>query len=133
KQSSARFKPRSKRKDHDYLFTTTNGEKPISGFSKAKARLDKEMLRWWRVIGRTKGKDRRKKTFEPWKIHDTRRVVRRRWRAAVTETPRGHLRWLAAPRTARSPSIITSKNYPSSTFSLSAGRTGTRSFRSGSF
>jgi integrase len=68
--------PRSKKADHDYLFSTTGGAKPVSGFSKAKARLDVKMLRPWRAIGRTKGEDRRAKAPEPWVIHDVRRTCR---------------------------------------------------------
>ena len=44
----------------DHLFTTTYGEKPVGGFSKAKARLDKLM------------------SASPWVIHDIRRTVRTR-------------------------------------------------------
>jgi len=44
----------------DHLFTTTFGEKPIAGFSKGKARLDKLMK------------------APPWVIHDIRRTVRTR-------------------------------------------------------
>jgi integrase len=68
--------PRFKKPGHDCLFTTTDGAKPISGFSKAKKRLDKKVLLTWRAIGRTKGEDRRTKVLEPWTIHDIRRVVR---------------------------------------------------------
>ena len=56
----------------DFLFSTTFGVKPISGFSKAKARLDRRMLLTWRALG----DDRRGKAFEPFVIHDIRRVVR---------------------------------------------------------
>jgi integrase len=45
----------------DYLFSTTFGEKPVSGFSKAKARLDQ-------LMG----------CAEPFKLHDLRRTVRTR-------------------------------------------------------
>jgi integrase len=45
----------------DYLFSTTFGEKPVSGFSKAKARLDQ-------LMGHS----------EPFKLHDLRRTVRTR-------------------------------------------------------
>jgi integrase len=45
----------------DYLFSTTFGEKPASGFSKAKARLDQ-------LMGNP----------EPFKLHDLRRTVRTR-------------------------------------------------------
>jgi integrase len=44
----------------DYLFSTTFGEKPVAGFSKGKARLDKLM------------------GAPPWVIHDIRRTVRTR-------------------------------------------------------
>ena len=44
----------------DHLFTTTYGEKPVGGFSKAKVRLDKLM------------------SAAPWVIHDIRRTVRTR-------------------------------------------------------
>jgi integrase len=43
----------------DHLFSTTFGEKPVNGFSKAKERLDKLM-----------------NTVEPWVIHDLRRTMR---------------------------------------------------------
>jgi integrase len=66
--------PRFKRGDH--LFSTTFGEKPVSGFSKAKARLDQQTLRSWLAIGRAKGEDRRDKTLEPWVVHDIRRTMR---------------------------------------------------------
>jgi integrase len=46
------------------LFTTTHGKKPVSGFSKAKNRLDQEML--------AAGVDK----LEPFVIHDIRRTVR---------------------------------------------------------
>ena len=49
----------------DHLFTTTHGEKPISGFSKGKTRVDKLMKE---DIG----------TIPPWVIHDIRRTVRTR-------------------------------------------------------
>ena len=42
---SSKALPRFPKGDH--LFTTTYGEKPISGFSKGKARLDKLMRRSW--------------------------------------------------------------------------------------
>jgi integrase len=48
----------------DYLFSTTFGEKPVSGFSKAKARLDAMMAE---DLGSSPA---------PWVIHDIRRTVR---------------------------------------------------------
>jgi integrase len=50
----------------DHLFTTTYGDKPISGFSKGKDRLDK-------LMGEQLGS-----TPPPWVIHDIRRTVRTR-------------------------------------------------------
>jgi integrase len=59
----------------DFLFSTTNGAKPVDGFSKAKAKLDREML-----IELRKAVDdpneREKVTLKPFKIHDIRRTVR---------------------------------------------------------
>jgi integrase len=49
----------------DCLFTTTWGEKPVSGFSKAKDKLDGLMAA---EIG----------TLDPWRVHDIRRTVRTR-------------------------------------------------------
>ena len=49
----------------DHLFSTTYGKKPISGFSKGKARVDK-------LIKEDIGKS------PPWVIHDIRRTVRTR-------------------------------------------------------
>jgi integrase len=66
--------PRFKRGDH--LFSTDFGHKPINGFSKAKARLDRRMLRTWRAIARARGEDRRKTELEPFVIHDIRRSMR---------------------------------------------------------
>lgn len=47
----------------DYLFSTTIGARPVSGFSKTKHRLDKEMLT-------------ELDNLEPWVIHDIRRTMR---------------------------------------------------------
>jgi integrase len=66
--------PRFKRGDH--LFSTTFGTRAVNGFSKAKARLDRHMLRSWRAIGRTKGADRRRGQVLPFVIHDIRRTMR---------------------------------------------------------
>lgn len=49
----------------DHLFTTSYGEKPVSGFSKAKTRLDALMGEQLEAI-------------TPWVIHDIRRTVRTR-------------------------------------------------------
>lgn len=47
----------------DHVFTTTYGEKPVAGFSKAKARMDQLMS---------------EQSPPPWVIHDIRRTVRTR-------------------------------------------------------
>jgi integrase len=66
--------PRFKKGDH--LFSTTFGKKPVSGFSKAKERLGRRMLRSWRALARSQGKDRSEAVIEPWVIHDIRRTMR---------------------------------------------------------
>jgi integrase len=66
--------PRFKRGDH--VFSSTFGVKPVNGFSKAKERLDRRMLRSWRAIARARGEDRRKAEIEPFVIHDVRRTMR---------------------------------------------------------
>jgi integrase len=66
--------PRFKRGNH--VFSTTFGNTPVNGFSKAKVRLDRRMLRSWRAIARARGEDRRKAEIEPFVIHDIRRTMR---------------------------------------------------------
>jgi integrase len=66
--------PRFKKGDH--LFSTDFGVKPVNGFSKAKARLDKFMLTQLREAA---DDDRRQKIkLEPFVIHDVRRTMRTR-------------------------------------------------------
>ena len=65
--------PRFKKGDH--VFSTTFGVKPVNGFSKAKERLDRRMLRSWRALARL-ARNRRKAQIEPWVIHDIRRTMR---------------------------------------------------------
>lgn len=60
----------------DYLFSTTSGKKPVSGFSKAKARLDKHMRKALELQGMP---------FEPFVIHDIRRTCRTRFSALPVE------------------------------------------------
>jgi integrase len=62
--------PRFKR--GDYLFSTTFGTKPVDGFSKAKARLDRLMLEKLREAHGEKAK------LPPFVVHDLRRTVRTR-------------------------------------------------------
>jgi integrase len=59
----------------DYLFSTTGGKKPINGFSKGKARLDRLMLaELRRSIDDDKASEKVK--LAPFVIHDLRRSVR---------------------------------------------------------
>ena len=51
-----------------YLFSTTAGKRPFSGFSKAKAAIDTEMLRLMR-------KTDEKAKLKPWRLHDLRRTA----------------------------------------------------------
>jgi integrase len=57
-----------------YLFTT-NGERPVSGFSKAKDRLDMHMVHLLRVKLREAGKDVNAETIDDWILHDLRRTA----------------------------------------------------------
>jgi integrase len=56
-----------------YLFTTS-GERPVSGFSKAKERLDGHMLNLLRVELGQAGRDP-DAAIEPWILHDLRRTA----------------------------------------------------------
>jgi integrase len=51
----------------DYVFTTTGGARPIAGFSKFKARLDRVVSSLAEDAG---------VTIAPWTLHDLRRTVR---------------------------------------------------------
>ena len=53
----------------DFLFSTDGGKKPVNGFSKSKARLDK-------IVG-----------FDGWTVHDIRRTVRTRLSALRVSEP----------------------------------------------
>lgn len=52
-----------------HVFTTTSGEKPVNGFSKAKVRLDK-------LVSSAREKDGNRTAMAPWVLHDLRRTVR---------------------------------------------------------
>jgi integrase len=54
----------------DFLFTTT-GNKPFSGYSKAKRKLDAEMER---LSQQSRGPSERRATLRPWRLHDLRRT-----------------------------------------------------------
>lgn len=47
----------------------------VSGFSKAKARLDRRMLRTLQALARKRGDDPAEVTLPPWRLHDLRRSV----------------------------------------------------------
>jgi integrase len=57
-----------------YLFST-NGTTPCSGFSRAKARLDKLMLEYAKQEAAERGDKPSEVRIEPWRIHDLRRTV----------------------------------------------------------
>jgi integrase len=57
-----------------FLFSSTLGSRPVSGFSKMKARLDQRMGRTQRALARIEG--RRCEPTRPWRTHDIRRTVR---------------------------------------------------------
>ncbi|UVF18837.1 integrase arm-type DNA-binding domain-containing protein [Microvirga terrae] len=57
-----------------FMFTT-NGNTAVSGFSKAKARLDGIMLRIAREEAAVRGEDPTKIQIKPWRLHDLRRTV----------------------------------------------------------
>jgi integrase len=62
-----------------FLFSTTFGDRPISGFSKAKARLDRRMERTLKAMARKRGEHApRTVKLEPFVNHDIRRTVRTR-------------------------------------------------------
>lgn len=56
-----------------YVFITT-GESPVSGFSKAKKRLDGLMLEIARNEAEGRAADRDSAMVEPWRVHDLRRT-----------------------------------------------------------
>ena len=57
-----------------YLFTTT-GETPVSGFSRAKDKLDREMLRLARDEAEARGDDPDRVSILEWTLHDLRRTA----------------------------------------------------------
>jgi integrase len=59
-----------------HLFSTSFGQSPVNGFSKAKTRLDRHMLRTLRAIARTRGLDFKRVKLEHFVNHDIRRTVR---------------------------------------------------------
>ena len=57
-----------------FAFTTT-GKTPVSGFSRAKAKLDEKMLAILQKEATEGGGDPEKVVLQPWRIHDLRRTV----------------------------------------------------------
>ncbi len=57
------------------LVFTTTGETPISGYSRAKARLDAKMLELARLDAEEAGEDPEEVELAPWRLHDARRTV----------------------------------------------------------
>ena len=53
---------------------STNGESPCSGFSRAKRRLDRDMLELARAEAKKLGRDPAKVAIAPWRLHDLRRT-----------------------------------------------------------
>lgn len=78
-----------------FVFSTTDGRRPISGFSKAKARLDRHMLRTLKALARRRGENPKAVRFERMVLHDLRRTFRSglsrlRVRTEVAERVIGH-------------------------------------------
>ena len=57
-----------------YVFST-NGKTPVSGFSRAKERLDALMLAALKAATSQRGEDPEKTALEPWILHDLRRTA----------------------------------------------------------
>jgi hypothetical protein len=57
------------------LIFTTTGKRPISGFSRAKARLDADMLALARKDAEAASDDPDDVTLAPWRLHDARRTL----------------------------------------------------------
>jgi integrase len=62
----------------DFLFSTTFGNAPVSGFSKAKQRLDQHMLGALRKMAELRGDDSKAVELTGFVNHDLRRTVRTR-------------------------------------------------------
>src|SRR5262249_27243433 len=60
----------------DYLFSSTFGAKAINGFSKAKKRLDRQMLRALKAMARLRNENPKHTKLEPFVLHDIRRTMR---------------------------------------------------------
>jgi integrase len=58
-----------------YVFSTTGGRRPFQGFSKAKRKLDTEMLAKLREWAKAAGDDPKTVTLPGWTLHDLRRTA----------------------------------------------------------
>ncbi|MEJ7777430.1 MAG: site-specific integrase [Sphingomicrobium sp.] len=57
------------------LVFTTTGETPVSGYSRGKSRLDKQMLKIAREEAEEAKEDPDQVEIEPWRVHDLRRTL----------------------------------------------------------
>lgn len=83
------------KKPDNFVFTTT-GDKPFSGFSKSKRRLDAEMEKLLREAAGVGKQKLEKPLLEPWRLHDLRRTAktlmqRARVRPDISERVLGHV------------------------------------------
>jgi integrase len=69
-------RPTSKKRDHDHLFSTTGGARPVNSFGKVKTRIDRRMLSATRALARASGSDADDVDLPGWTIHDIRRTMR---------------------------------------------------------
>jgi integrase len=60
----------------EYIFSTTDGAKPISGYSKAKAELDRRIAEIREQEAAENGQEPPKDALPAWRLHDLRRTVR---------------------------------------------------------
>jgi integrase len=79
----------------DYLFSATGGEKPVSGLSEPKARLDRHIRNILAAMERARGGNAKAVRLEPFVTHDLRRTMRTRLSSlrvpdAVSEMVIGH-------------------------------------------
>jgi len=78
-EKAPRFKDPKDDKVGVFVFTTTHGKRPVSGFSKAKRRLDQEIERTRHALMRLAKRQERELTvpkMKPFRLHDLRRTCR---------------------------------------------------------
>ncbi len=69
----------------DYVFTTTDGLKPVVGFSKAKARLDQKIIEIEQKRIVKEGGRPEEAQIAAWRLHDLRRTARTRFSAIPSQ------------------------------------------------